>query len=155
MQVGILTTDGGPHSATKWAAHTAGQIIEVAASASGEQALDGRRLELEVMDILEHHHGMVQEREKAKLASGEHDFDHVHDPNEHVDLTGIVEAICDAGKKTKWADHFSKPETVDYIRRVVGVDLATNMQIERFWYADRNPEDHKAKAYKSKYHGGV
>lgn len=155
MRVSVLTTDGGPHSAEKLAAATAGQIIEIAATAAGEQELEGRRLEVKIIDILEKHHTTIQEAERAAIAEkGSDHLTHNHNPNQHVEVDAIVNEILDAGKQSKWADHFSKPDVVQHIRHAVSSEMATSIHIERLWHYVRNPHDEKAKAYHKIYNPG-
>jgi hypothetical protein len=150
LRVSILTTNFGPHPPGKLAAASAGSIIEVTASASGDQEVEGRKLELAIIDLLEKYHLIVQEFERANPSL---DFD--HDPKQHVDLEDVVKQICDLGKKTKWKSHFENPEVIWHITQSLGNDFATSIHCERLWYCDRNKDDKKAQAYKNNYHRPV
>ncbi len=150
----ILITDGGPHPAEKWAVITAGAIIDVAESARGKpSAIEGRKLELKIIDILEGHHAKVQEHERGAIKKhGVARLEHPIDPTEHLDTP--FDEIVAAAKGTMFESYFAKPEVRDSLRNVLGQHFATSMHIERSWHADRNPADPKAVAFMQKYHGG-
>lgn len=155
MRVSILKTDGGPHSPGKWATATAGQIIEIAASASADQEAEGRRLELQIIDILEKYHSLVQESERNALETkGSGHLDHYHNPNIHVNVQEVVNEIVTAGRTTQWAPHFENQEVVNHIYNTIATDMATSMHIERQYHCDRNPNDEVAQSYKNTYHKG-
>lgn len=149
MQVGIMKTDGGPHSAEKWAVVTAGQILQVASDSESLQAIEGRRLELKIIDILVDHHTEVQTEERGKLAEhGCGRLGHELDCECH-NLDDKVEQIANAAKGTAFEAHFAKPETKAYIRNVLGQHFATSMDIERSYHADANADDPLAQEYRA------
>lgn len=152
MFAAVLTTNGGPHSPEKWAIVTAGQIIQVAATAIGVQAMDARKLENKIIDILEKHHGKVQTQERGKIKThGDERLSHALDPTEYIDTA--LDEIVAAAKGMLYEPHFSKPETRDYLRNLLGQHFATNMHIERSWHADRNPHSEHAKAFRKLHQG--
>jgi hypothetical protein len=138
MQPGFLITDGGPHPSEKWAIATAGQIIQIAADAKGVQAIEGRKLELKIIDVLEGHHDEVQKKERAQLAGKGADKRAAADvdPFEH-DIEAKMKDICAAAKGTPFEAHFGMPETQKHIMEVLASHFATSMSIERSWYRDR------------------
>ena len=64
MQIGVLITNHGKHSDEKLAIACASDIIQIGADASGQQAIDGRKLENRIIELLE--------ASFAKLAAFEH-----------------------------------------------------------------------------------
>lgn len=133
MQLGILVTDYGKHSAEKWAAHTASHIISIASSAAGVQAVEARKLELKIIDALEGHHGAVMEHEQGKLE--EHGIDRHDHPKEPLPFaeTALAEIVA-AAKGTRFEAHFAATETRDHIMRVLLEHFAASMDIERQWH---------------------
>jgi hypothetical protein len=146
----IMITDGGPHSFEKWASETVGQIIQIGKDASGKDAMEARKLELKLLDLLEGHHKVVQESERDKLTNtvGHERLNHPLDPNEH-DLDAKVAEIVEVSKGSVYESHFAKPEIQEYIKSVLASHFSTSMHIERNWHADRNPDNEHAKLFKS------
>ena len=155
MQVGILKTDNGPHSAADWAEATSGFIFTIAENISGEKRTSALKLQAAVVDILEKHHDAVQAGERLFIES-----EHYHGANdlaihEHTDLDEAVDEIIKAGQATPWVAEFSAPEMPGKIRDILVSHLASNMHIERSWHADRNPEHPAAIKFKSTFHPGA
>ena len=141
MQVGILVTNGGPHSPEKWASTSASQLIQIAADAAGEQAIEGRRLELKMLDILERHHGLVQSEEKEGLKRyGVDRHGHPIDVWDHVNAA--FEEILAASKGTQFESHFMKEEVQEHCKEVLRKDFTTEVEIERSW--DKGELNHRA-----------
>lgn len=139
MKVGFMITEGGPHSAEKWPAVTASQIIQIAAEASGEQAVAGRRLELKILDILEAHHKAVAAHECCKLDDhGTDRYEHEICCDEHLEAP--VNEIVAAAKGTPFEAHFAAQRTQDYIRAVLNQHFSTSMHIERCWHDKRRAD---------------
>lgn len=160
MKVGILTTNGGPHPAEKWAEQTAAQIVDVIQIEPNSLAFDAltnqkNAFETEIAAALTDTHETVQQHEKAAI--NEHGFARLsHDitPEEtHInEAVGHVQAIAD----TKlFGPHFHKPEVVEFLRHTIGSHFATAKHIERSWHADRNIHAPEAQEFKNKYHSGL
>jgi hypothetical protein len=159
MQVGILTTDGGPHSADKWALATTGQILQAVFSTAASETAAARKFEIALLDILAPHHEKVQTHERGKIA--EHGMDrlgHPIDPREHCDevVAAIVAAGHAAGSVVNaegvtidLGAHFDKPDVQAALAGLVGAHFASAMDIERSWHADRNAHHPEAKAYRA------
>lgn len=133
MQLGILATDNGKHSVEKWAAHTASHIIQIASSAAGVAAIEARKLELKVIDVLEGHHQEVMAHEQAKLKEiGVARHAQPYDPEEFANtaLAGFIAAA----KGTRFEEHFANPETVLHVSKVLHEHFAASMDIERQWH---------------------
>jgi hypothetical protein len=133
MQLGILVTDHGKHSVEKWAAHTASHIIQIASNAAGVQAIEARKLELKIIDVLEEHHGAVMEHEQGKLAEhGIERHDHPHEP-EHFADEALLKILA-AADGTRFEEHFAQSATVQHISKVLHEHFAASMDIERQWH---------------------
>lgn len=153
MQVGVMITNGGPHSPEKWAAATSGEIIKIAADASEEEVvlengrrvkkkrvdvIDGRRIELRIMDVLADVHRNVQEAERSKIVADPTRADEkVPDPFEH-DIEATTTAICATANGTMFEEYFGRPAVKKHIREVLASHFATSMHIERSWHRDRS-----------------
>ena len=134
QNVGILVTSGGSHPPEKWAAASAGQIISIAAEAAGEQAIEGRRLELKMLDILERHHGMVRQNgEKEGLEKyGVERYEHPIDVQDRVN--DAFEEILAASKGTIFEKHFMQENVQEHVKEVISKDMTTEVEIERSWH---------------------
>lgn len=157
MKVGILTTNGGPHPASKWAEQTAAQIADVIVIDPNSLAFEAltaqkQEFENELTVALEDHHELVQSHELGKIE--EHgDARLAHDiipEQEHIDdAVAEVQAVAD----TKiFGSHFRKPEVVAFLEHTIGSHFATSKHIHRSWHADRNPHTPEAKAFRDLYH---
>lgn len=154
MQVGVLTTNGGPHPADKWARSTAfmisNHLIVVDEKAVSKDAVAVReardQLNNRLYALLKPHHDTVQRGERAKIkqlgaARLSHPLrqsDQVRDKAvaEHVDVAAIMkEIVAAADVHPKIKAHFAKTETQDVIRQQVLRDFASAMDIERDWFA--------------------
>jgi len=165
MQVGILKTDGGPHSPDKWALATTGQIMQAVFSTSAGETAAARKFEIALLDILAPHHEKVQLHERGKIE--EHGLDrlaHPVEPQLHCDavVADIAAAALAAGSVTapdpdkpgevKTIDlgaHFAKPDVQEALAGLIGAHFASAMDIERSWHADRNAGHPEAKAYRA------
>lgn len=153
MLVGVMATDGGPHSAEKWAVVTAGQLVQIATD-DPQKMIEARKLENKIIEILEGHHDAVQKHERGKIA--EHGVERLKHPinaHEH-DLDTKVAEIVAAAKGSQWEAVFALPEKQAYIKQVLGSHFATSMDVERSWHADRIVADpsHAGHAVAKHYH---
>lgn len=152
MQVGVLKTDGGPHSAEDWARVTASQIIDIAASAPTALIHEAREFETKLIALLTGFHDRVQKSERgalekhgaARLATEISTDDH------HADA---VREVIDLAEGTSFENHFAKPAIRVYLARVLNDHFHTSMQIERSWHADRHPDNEHSKAFRAMFHG--
>ena len=154
MQPVIMKTDGGPHEADYYAGCAAAEIVQIEASAVGADAIKGRKLENQIIDILERFHQNVLDEEK-KLIKEDPDRLLTHpDPYEHG-LEEAVDEIIEVGKASKWGHLFSAPSAKTMIKAVVGKHMATCMVITRAYHLDDNPDHHHAQSFKAKWHGTI
>ena len=136
MQVGFLITNGGTHSPEKWSATSCEQIIKIAANAAGEQAVAGRRLELKLLDVLERHHGILQEEEKDCLSHyGTDRYDHPINIKNHVNET--FDEVLAASKGSPFENHFMQKAVQEHVREVIRKDMQSIVEIERSWHKDQ------------------
>lgn len=155
MQVGVLTTDGGPHPAEKWARMTAwmlsNHLIDVDEKSSSPRAIAMREardeLNVRLYKVLKAHHVKVQagERDKlkadgsARLAKPLAQTEKTRDAAvaEHVDVDAVVDAVVAESKvHPDVFAHYSKDETKDAIRQQLLRDFTSVMDVERGWHAD-------------------
>lgn len=149
----LMVTDGGPHSAEDWAEVTADQIIDIASTAPETRVQEALAFRSKLIGILTGHHGKVQESERSAIQSAGGDrLIAALDPSEHVE--DPVKEIVAAAAGYSFADHFKKPETQGYLRRVLGSHFATSMNIEREWHARRNPAAAQSQAFLAQHHPG-
>lgn len=167
---GVLITDGGPHSPSKWAEATASHIVSIANHVSGTTRGAAIKLQAAIIDILEGHHTSVQHGERQKIADvGHNRINHVYDVAEHVNIPEIINEIVAAAVGTPWEADFKYPgQLADPLQNILYIasfaenldvllhaHFRTSMHIERSWHADRHPETKQAKAFRSIHHPGV
>jgi hypothetical protein len=134
MQFGVLITDHGKHSDEKMAIATAAEIIQIGATAAGQQALDARKLENEIIDVLTAHHAKVSKAEVDALsADGANHLTSRLDPRPHVDdIVDRVLAVCKASAFKEW---FERDEVKHWIADKIASWTATNMFMHRDWFS--------------------
>ncbi|HZT90281.1 MAG TPA: hypothetical protein VFA12_20240 [Stellaceae bacterium] len=148
MQVGVLTTDYGPHPPEKWARMTAWMIanhlIEVDEKSALAKAIEIREarddLERNLYKVLKSHHQTVQDKERAAVAEHGHarldgaPHAAVHD---HIDVDACVEAVVDEAKlHPDLFAHFDKEEVRAMLRDRLLMDFSSVVDIERDWHAN-------------------
>ena len=152
----VLITNGGPHSAEKWAEATASHIVAIAEHVAGEKRAQAVKLEAAVIDILEGHHTSVQVGERGKIAEVGHDrLAHDLDPEHHLVLDDVIADIAAAAKGTPWEADFAKPEMTENLRVLLSSHFATSMYIERTLHADRNPAEPQSIEHKYRHNVGL
>lgn len=134
MQFGILKTDNGKHSDEKLAVATAGDIIQVAAESVSKEAIDARKLEIKIIEILEDHHKKVSESEMGALTSDPAHIATSLDPRPHLDDTCVE--ILKAADESPFAEWFKRPDVRENVVTSVARWTATNMSIHRDWHGD-------------------
>jgi hypothetical protein len=148
MRFGILITDHGTHSAEKWAAALADKIITIAQNLQGEKLIAAQKLQLAISELLVNHHSDHKDEITASLATGTHfETPIVHSPGDRGD-----QALADvqaAAKGTPWEKSFQDPEIVSQLKFLIGQSLVDLAHVERLDYADKNPDNALAQAYKA------
>ena len=146
-----MKTNGGAHPADYYAGVAAAEIVSIEADKEGADVVQGRKLENEIIDILEAAHDKLLAAEQDAC---EDDHDHVLselNPYEHG-LDEVVGQILEAGKRSKWASHFSSKATESYIRQVVGKHFVTAQYVTRSYHLDNNPDHPHVVSFKQKHH---
>ncbi len=155
MSTGILVTNGGPHSADRWAEATASHIVDIADHIAGEKRGAAIRLQAAIIDILTTHHTTVQVGERNVLQNVGHSrLCAPLNPIDHVSIDQIVSEIIAAANGTPWAAEFNDPEAAIHLRAVLHQHFATSMHIERSWHADRNPNIPEAMQFRATHNLG-
>jgi hypothetical protein len=155
MRVGVMVTNNGTHSAQKWAAESAAQIVDVIKiepesivfqSMTAEKA----RLEGLIEAALVAHHDANQKNEVDAIE--EHKFDRLDHPTrpDESQLADAVASVQAVASQTMFGEHFHKPEVIKFVESTIGSHFATVKQIERSQFADKNLNHPKAKAFKAR-----
>lgn len=178
MQVGVMVTNGGPHSAEKWAEVTASYIVTIAENIAGEKRGSAVKLQAAVIDILEGHHTTVQAGERC--ACDDHGVGRLqHDMtcDDHVCVDEVIEEIIAASVGTPWEGDFKykgqcaietelyadgsiaiagqpyKPSSREALRATLTDHFMQSAFIERSWHADRNLHTPEAQAFHKQFKG--
>jgi hypothetical protein len=171
MQVGVLSTDGGPHPHDQWAYVTAKKIVDsfVVLDTSPQKveleiAKDQARQD--IFRIMERHHKALQQKERAALAQGDHArLVAAKNPKEHTDIDEAIEEVCQALqpvlKRCNFVEQVNgespiapknriqvNADIVAMVSSAVWCDMRTVIDIERSWHADRNPENSHSAEYR-------
>lgn len=154
MQVGVMVTNGGPHSAEKWAETTASHIVTIAENIAGEKRGAAIKLQAAVIDILEGHHNTVQacERDRCKV-HGVARLQHDMTPDDHVNVAEVVDEIISASAGTPWEADFKSPEFAAALSATLTDHFMQSAFIERSWHADRNAGTPEAQAFHKQFKG--
>jgi len=146
----LMTTNGGPHPADKWADVTTDAIldlIQISEDSTSPDALAGRAAKRDLrqilFDIFNDHHAAVQSFEqrhlKDKVTTCEAAEAHVQGPLDvafHVSGSITMGEVFKALDATPFAAHFAKPEVQAVLTQIVGQHTADVMHIERRWHQD-------------------
>jgi hypothetical protein len=180
MEIGVMVTNGGPHSAEKWAETTASHIVTIADSIAGEKRGSAIKLQAAVIDILTGHHTTVQHGERDKIKKhGNARLQHDMTPNDHVSVDSVIADIIAAGQGTPWQDAFNyqgqpriedeykidangnevlakkgqdyRPSFKKYLTDVLTDHFMSNAFIERSWHADQNAHTPEAQAFHKQF----
>jgi hypothetical protein len=156
MTIGFLITNGGPHSVEKWAEATASHIVEIADHVSGEKRGAAIKLQAAIIDVLEKHHGAVQDGERAAIKANGHDqiLKEIHS-HDHVSAEHVADEIIAAAQGTAWEEAFNDETMHKNLCDLLTQHFRTSMHVERSWHADRNPNTEQAKAFKERHHSEV
>lgn len=135
MQFDVLTTDYGKHSDEKLAIACATDIIRIGAGAAGKQALDGRKLENTIIEILEGYF--------VKLAAFEHEQLDAKGTAHlsatlaaHPDLfDSAVSDIMAAVAASPLAPWFNNDDTKANVTKQVETRLLQGHHMHRDWFA--------------------
>jgi hypothetical protein len=152
MQLGILITNNGKHSNEKLAIACASDIIQIGADASGQQAIDGRKLENKIIEILETYFEKLAAFEHAEIeANGT-----AHLASEFVAhpemFDGAVADIMTAVASSPLASWFNNDETKANVVKAVEKWLLNGHHMHRDWFARWGKVGHGAELTASDKH---
>lgn len=170
MRVGVMITDGGPHSADKWAEESAGEIMALVkvdpdrpedTAADKERKSSARKtrmyLEADILGVLEPHHSAIQDLERTMLKESDERLNHPMRPDVGtVDaaVNGVVGAAAKYGEP--WASAFADEGAKAMVHDIIYRHFQAAMHIERSWHVDRQGHDRTdhAKTWHARFHGG-
>jgi|SRR5579871_2239414 len=136
MQFGVLITNHGKHSDEKLAIAVATDIVQIGADASGQQAIDGRKLENRIIGIMEGYFTRVAQAEHDGIAAN--GTAHLSsDPAAVYDalLDDAVANIMAAIAESPFASWFTADHAEAYVRKSVGKWLSNSSHMHRDWFA--------------------
>lgn len=137
MEVGVLITNGGPHSAEDWAMATARHVVIIGEGMQADKSILALKLQATVAEVLVKHYAALQDAEKQKLAA---DSAHLETPLEaEAEANAAIADIAEASKGTPFEAHFADAEVQNAMRYVIASHFMTAQDIERSWHLDRNP----------------
>jgi hypothetical protein len=134
MQFGLLITDHGKHSDEKFAIATASELIQIAATAEGKQAIDARRLENDIIDVLTGHFAKVSKDEVSGLDSNaaEHMVSRL-DPLPHME--GILDKVLTVCKASAFKEWFERGDVKQLMFDKIASWTATAIHMHRDWFS--------------------
>jgi len=135
MQFGVLVTDNGKHSGEKLAIACATDIVQIGADATGQQAIDGRKLENRIIEIMEAKFAELAAFEHAGIAT--RGTEHLTESMEaHPEiLNSAVSEIGDAIVRSPFASWFTSDRVDSYVRASVAKWLTAGQHMHRDWFA--------------------
>jgi hypothetical protein len=142
MQMRVLTTNHGKHKDSKLADAAAADLVENAANMSGQDALEMRRLENSIADILEGHFKDIAERENDCLKTKGHE--HLASSLEaHPQTAAAIEdAVLDLYVKSPFA--FDGEIARKNVHEVVTKWVKVAQHMHRDWFAGSGKLGHGA-----------
>ena len=142
MRMTILATNHGKHSDAKLATACAADLVENASNLTGQDALDMRRLENKLMDILEGHFQGIAEREHAGIMAKGHD--HLAEPlHAHPETAAEMEvAIMVAYKESPFGENMDDEKAAANVREVAHKWVRIAQHMHRDWFAHHGMVGH-------------
>lgn len=135
MQFGVLITNNGKHSDMKLAVACASEIIQIGADASGQQAIDGRRLENKIIDAIEGAFKTLSDYEHAEIeAKGTAHLTSSLDAHPEV-LSDTVASVMKEVGASSLASWFDNEATKANVAKSVDKWLRVGQHMHRDWYA--------------------
>ena len=146
-----LTSEAGNHSPDRWALATAQTIFDIDPAIDAGRLLAAHAIQNQIAIVLSAIYGEIIALEAYDLQAF---FDHCDTPY-GVDQTAMaaVFQIRDILKTTPWADKAQDPQWVEDAARTIQTHLETALHVERLLYADANPTNPSAVAYRARFHG--
>lgn len=147
----VMATNNGPHTAEHWAGITVKQIVDINPNATGDVFIQGKMLEMKMIQSLVKFHKDIQDLEKGKLSVSNARLNETINPEEtEADIEAMVLELVSHALGTPFEGHFAQAVTKQHIRQVLNSHFATSMDIERSWHCDNtnNPNCPHLQAYK-------
>ena len=140
MQMRALISNMGKHSDEKLAYAMAADLVENSASLSGQDALDMRKLENQLGDMLADHFKQIADRENAGIAAKGHE--HLAEsleahPEHSIEIEGAVLAAYAASPFA-----FERPVAESNVHEVVQKWVRTAQHMHRDWFAGSGKVGH-------------
>lgn len=146
--VGVMVTNGGPHSAEKWALVTGEMIFPIDQVTHGDRLILARKTQIEIIEALEGHHRGNIEDERAKMSDDRLDAD--YEPDDAADQA--LEEIAEIVARTPWAEKSKDPAWRKAVGDILRSHFATAQNVERQWHC-RSSGTPRAKAWLATHHG--
>lgn len=152
MQIGVLISNHGKHSNEKLAIAVATGIVNIGATASGQQALDARKLENKIAEIMEGYfaklaafeHGEIAAKGTAHLSAALTPHPEIYEEAVHAVVVAITES--------PFASWFTSDRIESYVRETVGKWLHAGHHMHRDWFARHGKVGHGAELKASDKH---
>lgn len=135
MQFKIITTDNGKHSDMKMAVTCAQDLVEDSAKLSGQDAIEMRKLENQIVDILEPHFRGLADREMAGIAGKGHEW--LAEPlHAHPDTVQAMKAaVLAAYEASPFGAKMDKAMVAANVHEVVSKFIRDGQNMHRDWFA--------------------
>jgi hypothetical protein len=144
MRLSVLATNHGKHSDEKLAYAMAADLVENASNMSGQDALDMRRLENQLGDMLAGEFRKIADREHAGIAAKGHEHLAVS-LAAHADHSAELEAsVLAAYKASPFADRMDMGLVAANVHEVVSKWVRTAQHMHRDWFAGAGMVGHGA-----------
>ena len=147
--VGVMITNGGPHPASKLAAATVQQLIEISPGASPKDQVFGAELKARFQVLLESRFKAAQKDEQNHLKDDPKRLLEKMSPDDAF-VREIVAEMLTLTSGTEYMEHFLQPNVQEYMRNVIRQMFKISNEVERGWFADRNPETAEAREFQEK-----
>lgn len=151
MRFGILTSDNGKHSDEKLAIACAAEIIQIGATATGADAIDGRKLENQIVEILERSFSALADFEHAGIeANGTAHLAVSLDAHPEI-LDSTVLEIATAIAASRFAAWFPTDVVAENVQTAVMKWLKVGQHMHRDWFARHGKIGHGAELFAVNY----
>jgi hypothetical protein len=135
MKMRVLTTNHGKHSDTKLGFAMAADLVENASNLSGQDALDMRKLENQIGDMLSDHFKKIADRENAAFAAKGHDHLATSLDAHPEHLAEIEKAVLAAYDASPFGAGMDKAIAAANVHDVVGRWINVAQHMHRDWFA--------------------
>jgi hypothetical protein len=135
MKMNVLATNHGKHSDQKMAYAMAADLVENHSNMTGQDALEMRKLENELGDILADHFKQIADRENAGIAAKSHE--HLAEsldahPEHSIEIEG---AVLSAYEASPFGANMDKAVAAANVHEVVHKWVRTAQHMHRDWFA--------------------